>query len=68
MMIGKKIAPICLIIFGIPVTIPFNYIYGIDGPEVDLVWVVIGIMMVCFGFYLLKKAGNKQHLKKIMKK
>ncbi len=54
-MIGKKIAPICLIIFGIPVTIPFNYIYGIDGPEVDLVWMVIGIMMICFGFYLLKK-------------
>ena len=54
-MIGKKIAPICLIIFGIPVTIPFNYIYGIDGPEVDLVWMVIGIIMVCFGFYLLKK-------------
>ena len=54
-MIGKKIAPICLIIFGIPVTIPFNYIYGIEGPEVDLVWMVIGIIMVCFGFYLLKK-------------
>jgi len=54
-MIGKKITPICLIILGISVTIPFNYIYGIDGPEVDLVWVVIGIIMVCFGFYLLKK-------------
>ena len=54
-MIRKKIAHICLIIFGIAVTIPFNYIYGIDGPEVDLVWMVIGIMMVCFGFYLLKK-------------
>jgi len=54
-MIGKKITPICLIIFGISVTIPFNYIYGINGPEVDLVWMVIGIMMICFGFYLLKK-------------
>jgi len=54
-MIGKKIAPICLIILGIFVIIPFNYIYGIDGPEVDLVWMVIGIIMVCFGFYLLKK-------------
>tara|TARA_Y100001949_G_scaffold153763_1_gene140907 strand:+ start:297 stop:479 length:183 start_codon:yes stop_codon:yes gene_type:complete len=54
-MTGKKIALICLIIFGIAFTIPFNYIYGIGGPEVDLVWVVIGIMMVGFGFYLLKK-------------
>ena len=52
---GKKIAPICLIILGIAVIIPFNYIYGIEGPEVDLVWMVIGIIMVCFGFYLLKK-------------
>ena len=52
---GKKIAPICIIILGIFVTIPFNYIYGIEGPEVDLVWIVIGIIMVCFGFYLLKK-------------
>ena len=54
-MIGKKITPICLIILGISVTIPFNYIYGINGPEIDLVWVVIGIIMICFGFYLLKK-------------
>jgi len=54
-MIGKKIAPICLIIFGISITIPFNYIYGIDVPEVDLVWMIIGTMMICFGFYLLKK-------------
>ena len=52
---GKKIAPICIIILGIFVIIPFNYIYGIEGPEVDLVWIVIGIIMVCFGFYLLKK-------------
>ena len=52
---AKKITPICLIILGIVVTIPFNYIYGIEGPEVDLVWIVIGIIMVCFGFYLLKK-------------
>ena len=54
-MIGKKITPICLIILGIAVIIPFNYIYGIEGSEVDLVWMVIGIIMVCFGFYLLKK-------------
>ena len=54
-MIGKKITPICLIILGIAVIIPFNYIYGIEGPEVDLVWMVIGIMMIGFGLYLLKK-------------
>ena len=52
---GKKIAQICILILGIFVTIPFNYIYGIEGPEVDLVWVVIGIMMIGFGLYLLKK-------------
>ena len=52
---GKKIAPICIIILGISVTIPFNYIYGIEGPEVDLVWMVVGIMMIGFGLYLLKK-------------
>ena len=52
---GKKIAPICIFILGISVTIPFNYIYGIEGPEVDLVWMVIGIMMIGFGLYLLKK-------------
>ena len=52
---GKKIAPICIIILGISVTIPFNCIYGIEGPEVDLVWMVIGIMMIGFGLYLLKK-------------
>ena len=52
---AKKITPICLIILGIAVTIPFNYIYGIEGPEVDLVWMVIGIMMIGFGLYLLKK-------------
>ena len=51
----KKIAPTCIIILGIFVTIPFNYIYGIEGPEVDLVWMVIGIMMIGFGLYLLKK-------------
>jgi len=60
-MIGKKIAPICLIILGISVTIPFNYIYGIGGPEVDLVWMVIGIIMVCFGFYLLKKRTTNNY-------
>ena len=52
---GKKIAPICIIILGISVTIPFNYIYKIKEPEVDLVWIVIGIIMIGFGFYLLKK-------------
>ena len=58
-MIGKKITPICLIILGIAVIIPFNYIYGIEGPEVDLVWMVIGIMMIGFGLYLLKKTDSR---------
>ena len=58
---GKKIAPICIIILGIFVTIPFNYIYGIEGPEVDLVWMVIGIMMIGFGLYLLKKTDRGRY-------
>jgi hypothetical protein len=37
------------------VATPFNYIYGIDSVEVDLVWVVVGLLMICFGVYTLKK-------------
>jgi len=52
---GKKIAAVCMIIIGMLVTLPFNYIYGISGIEVDIVWVFVGIMMIVFGVYLLKK-------------
>ena len=44
-----------MIIIGIFVALPFNYIYGISGIEVDIVWVFVGIVMVVFGVYLLKK-------------
>ena len=53
-MVGKKIASICIIIIGIIVTIPFNHIYGIDGFEVDVVWTIVGIVMIVSGVYLLK--------------
>jgi len=52
---GKKISAVCMIIIGMLVTLPFNYIYGISGIEVDIVWVFVGIMMIIFGIYLLKK-------------
>tara|TARA_B100000745_G_scaffold232572_1_gene156462 strand:- start:314 stop:487 length:174 start_codon:yes stop_codon:yes gene_type:complete len=52
---GKKIVPIFLIIIGIAVVVPFNYIYDIEAPEVDLIWVIVGIAMISFGVYSLKK-------------
>ena len=54
----KKIVSILLVILGIVVATPFNYMYGIDGIEVDLVWVVIGLLMVGFGVYTLKKESK----------
>jgi len=57
-MIGKKAASICVIIIGIIVTIPFNYIYGIGGFEVDAVWTIVGIVMIATGFYLLKNSAK----------
>ena len=53
-MVGKKVASICIIIIGIIVTIPFNYMYGINGFEVDVVWTIVGIVMIVSGVYLLK--------------
>ena len=53
-MIGKKVAPICIIIIGMIVALPFNYIYGIGGFEVDAVWTIVGIVMIVSGVYLLK--------------
>ena len=57
-MVGKKIASICIIIIGIIVAIPFNYIYGISGFEVDVVWTIVGIVMIASGFYLLKNSAK----------
>ena len=36
-MVGKKVAAFCIIIIGMLVTIPFNYIYGMGGFEVDAI-------------------------------
>ena len=57
-MLGKKVASICIIIIGIIVTIPFNYIYGIGGFEADAVWAIVGIVMIASGVYLLKNTAN----------
>ena len=57
-MVGKKVASICIIIIGIIVTIPFNYMYGISGFEVDVVWTIVGIVMIASGFYLLKNSAK----------
>ena len=55
-MIGKKVASICIIIIGMIVALPFNYMYGIGGFEVDAVWAIVGIVMIASGVYLLKKS------------
>ena len=57
-MVGKKVASFCIIIIGMLVTIPFNYIYGIGGFEVDAVWAIVGIVMIASGFYLLKNSSK----------
>ena len=57
-MVGKKIASICIIIIGIIVAIPFNYMYGINGIEVDIVWTIVGIAMTASGVYLLKNSAK----------
>ena len=57
-MLGKKVAPICIIIIGMLVTIPFNYIYGIGCFEADAVLAIVGIVMIASGVYLLKNTAN----------
>ena len=57
-MVGKKVASICIIIIGIIVAIPFNYMYGIDRIEADIVWTIVGIVMTASGFYLLKNSAK----------
>ena len=59
-MIGKKAASICIIIIGMIVALPFNYMYGIGGFEVDAVWAIVGIVMIASGVYLLKKQNKSQ--------
>ena len=54
----KKTVSILLVILGIVVATPFNYMYGIEGIEVDLIWVVIGLLMAVFGIYTLKKESK----------
>ena len=55
-MVGKKAASIWIIIIGMIVALPFIYIYGIGGFEVDAVWAIVGIVMIVSGVYLLKKS------------
>ena len=57
-MIGKKAASICIIIIGIIVAIPFNYMYGVGEFEVDVIWTIVGIIMTASGFYLLKNSAR----------
>ena len=56
---GKKVVSVFLILIGIAVAMPFNYIYDIEAPGVDLVWTAVGIAMIIFGVYSLKKERNK---------
>ena len=57
-MIGKKAASVCIIIIGMIVVLPFNYMYGMGGSEVDAVWAIVGIVMIVTGFYLLKNSAK----------
>ena len=59
-MIGKKVAYICIIIIGMIIALPFNYIYGMGGFEVDAVWAIFGIVMIASGVHLLKKQNKSQ--------
>ena len=47
---GKKVVSVFLILIGIAVAMPFNYIYDMESPEVDLVWTIVGIIMTASGF------------------
>jgi len=58
MLSRKKTVSVLLVILGIVVATPFNYMYGIDGIEVDLIWVIIGLLMASFGIYTLKKESK----------
>ena len=57
-MVGKKVTSICIIIIGIIVAIPFNYIYEVGEFEVDVISTIVGIVMMASGFYLLKNSAK----------
>jgi len=57
-MVSKKAASICIIIIGMIVVLPFNYMYGIGDFVVDAVWAIVGIVMIVTGFYLLKNSAK----------
>ena len=57
-MIGKKAASICIIIIGMIVALPFNYMYEMGDFEVDAIWAIVGIVMIVTGFYLLKNSAK----------
>jgi hypothetical protein len=57
-MVSKKVASICIIIIGMIVAIPFNYIYGIGELVVDVVWAIVGFGMAASGVYLLKNSSK----------
>ena len=59
-MIGKIVAYICIIFIGMIIALPFNYIYGMGGFEVDAVWAIFGIVMIASGVHLLKKQNKSQ--------
>ena len=42
------------------VALPFNYIYGMGGFEVDVIWAIFGIVMIASGVHLLKKQNKSQ--------
>jgi Flp pilus assembly protein protease CpaA len=56
---GKKFIPICLIVFGIIIATPFNFMTGMDGAQADLIWLFAGMAMVGYGIYKLKKEARK---------
>ena len=52
---GKKFIPICLIVFGIIIGMPFNFMTGMDGIEADMIWIFVGMVMVGYGIYKLRQ-------------
>ena len=54
----KKFIPISLIVFGIIIATPFNFMTGMDGVQADLIWLFAGMAMVGYGIYKLKKESH----------
>ncbi len=55
---GKKFIPICLIVFGIIIGMPLNFMTGMDGVESDMIWIFVGMAMAGYGIYKLKKESK----------